>query len=327
MPSLCCSRSTRQHDGVTESHVSLSYRSSRTLCIWEPGQWWGTRSGPPDRGSRGRGFRSSPDPKPRGVGRGGTWGGGGRFVRFLGGISESPVSFCASEIRTSPGGVQSPFCHSPQTGGRGLFPSPQRPKKVPGAARAQVGRSSSFTVSVGLGCPAEGGGGLTPRVTLRRVVLLLYGALDSHPFFPSHVASGRCVLAAAAAAAPFVVSLPRQRGPVAGAPGVVVVVVRGRCAVCAAPIPLRVQVVPHMPRRVPVRVRPNPPPPPPPHTHVVLVLRRLPPHAATRVSLPPPPLGRLRVTSSPSGAGTHTRAGAGPGPSGAVPWQTPSPDS
>ena len=32
--------------------------------------------------------------------------------------------------------------------------------------------------------------------------LFLYGALDSHPFFPPHVASGRCVLSAAAAGAP-----------------------------------------------------------------------------------------------------------------------------
>ena len=30
----------------------------------------------------------------------------------------------------------------------------------------------------------------------------LYGAPDSHPFFPSHVASGRCFLSAAAAGAP-----------------------------------------------------------------------------------------------------------------------------
>ena len=29
-----------------------------------------------------------------------------------------------------------------------------------------------------------------------------YGALGSHPFFPSHVASGRCILSAAAAGAP-----------------------------------------------------------------------------------------------------------------------------
>ena len=41
----------------------------------------------------------------------------------------------------------------------------------------------------------------TPCVTFRRVVFLC-GALDSHPFFPSHVASGRCVLTAAAAGAP-----------------------------------------------------------------------------------------------------------------------------
>ena len=32
-------------------------------------------------------------------------------------------------------------------------------------------------------------------------MLLLYGALDGHPFFPSHVASGRYFLSAAAAGA------------------------------------------------------------------------------------------------------------------------------
>ena len=32
-------------------------------------------------------------------------------------------------------------------------------------------------------------------------LLFLYGALDSHPFFPSHVASGCCFLSAAAAGA------------------------------------------------------------------------------------------------------------------------------
>ena len=32
-------------------------------------------------------------------------------------------------------------------------------------------------------------------------LLLLYGALNSHPFFPSHVASGHCALSAAAAGA------------------------------------------------------------------------------------------------------------------------------
>ena len=39
-----------------------------------------------------------------------------------------------------------------------------------------------------------------PCVTFRRL-LLLYEALDGHPFFPSHVASGRCFLSAAAAGA------------------------------------------------------------------------------------------------------------------------------
>ena len=39
-----------------------------------------------------------------------------------------------------------------------------------------------------------------PGVTFRRVVAPLR-ALDSHPFSPSHVASGRCVLSAAAAGA------------------------------------------------------------------------------------------------------------------------------
>ena len=51
----------------------------------------------------------------------------------------------------------------------------------------------------------RGGGGVgpahPPRVAFRRVLLLLYGAPDSHPFFPSHVASGRWVLSAAAAGA------------------------------------------------------------------------------------------------------------------------------
>ena len=45
-------------------------------------------------------------------------------------------------------------------------------------------------------CPVTRGARCAPCVTFR-----LYGALDSHPFFPSHVASGRCVLSAAAAGA------------------------------------------------------------------------------------------------------------------------------
>ena len=45
----------------------------------------------------------------------------------------------------------------------------------------------------------QGAGG--PPVCHSVGLLFLYGALDSHPFFPSHVASGRCVLSAAAAGA------------------------------------------------------------------------------------------------------------------------------
>ena len=38
-----------------------------------------------------------------------------------------------------------------------------------------------------------GGGGVEPPVWHSVRLLFLYGAPDSHPFFPSHVASGRCV--------------------------------------------------------------------------------------------------------------------------------------
>ena len=60
------------------------------------------------------------------------------------------------------------------------------------------------------------------------------GALDSHPFFPSHVASGRCVLSAAAAGAPagVVSAFAEPRGWCAGA----VLDVAG-CAVCASAEP------------------------------------------------------------------------------------------
>ena len=50
-----------------------------------------------------------------------------------------------------------------------------------------------------------------PRMTSRRVVVSLRG--------PSHVASGHCVLSAAAAGAPALVSFPRSRSPVVGVPG------------------------------------------------------------------------------------------------------------
>ena len=65
-------------------------------------------------------------------------------------------------------------------------------------------------------------------------VLFLYGALDGHPFFPSHVASGRCVLSAAAAGAPagFVSAFAEPSSWCVGA----VLDVAG-CAVCASAAP------------------------------------------------------------------------------------------
>ena len=65
-------------------------------------------------------------------------------------------------------------------------------------------------------------------------LLFLYGALDSHPVFPSHVASGRCVLSAAAAGAPagVVSAFAEPRRWCAGA----VQDVAG-CAVCAVAAP------------------------------------------------------------------------------------------
>ena len=62
-------------------------------------------------------------------------------------------------------------------------------------------------------------------------LLFLYGALDSHPSFPSHVVSGRRFLTAAAAGDPLV------------SPGAVLDV--AGCAVCAsaAPSSWRVGVV------------------------------------------------------------------------------------
>ena len=51
---------------------------------------------------------------------------------------------------------------------------------------------------------------LSPAVRHSVWLLLLYGALDSHPFFPSHVASGCCFLSAAAAVA---LAAPPPRPP------------------------------------------------------------------------------------------------------------------
>ena len=65
-------------------------------------------------------------------------------------------------------------------------------------------------------------------------LLFLSGALDSPPFVPSHVASGRCVLSAAAAGALFgVVSAFAE--PSGWCAGVVLDVVG--CAVCASAAP------------------------------------------------------------------------------------------
>ena len=65
-------------------------------------------------------------------------------------------------------------------------------------------------------------------------VLFLYGALDGHPLFPSHVALGRCVLSAAAAGAPagVVSAFAEPSGWCAGA----VLNVAG-CAVCVSAAP------------------------------------------------------------------------------------------
>ena len=80
--------------------------------------------------------------------------------------------------------------------------------------------------------------------------LFLYGALDSHPFVPSHVASRRCVLSAAAAGAPagvvstFAEPSGRCVGAVLNVAGCAVCVLAapnswctGGCAGCCAPPP------------------------------------------------------------------------------------------
>ena len=79
-----------------------------------------------------------------------------------------------------------------------------------------------------------GGGGVWTPVSHSVGLLLLYGALDSHPFVPPHVASGRCVLSAAAAGAPagVVSAFAEPSGWCAGA----VLDVAG-CAVCASAAP------------------------------------------------------------------------------------------
>ena len=76
-----------------------------------------------------------------------------------------------------------------------------------------------------------GGGGL---------VVASLRALNSHPFLPSHVASGRCVLSAAAAGAlaGVVSAFAEPSGWCAGA-----VVVVAWCAVCASVAPSSWRIV------------------------------------------------------------------------------------
>ena len=73
-------------------------------------------------------------------------------------------------------------------------------------------------------------------------LLFLYGALDSHPFFPPHVALGRCVLSAAAAGAPAGVVSPFAE-PSSWCAGAELDV--AGCAVCASAVPRswRIEVV------------------------------------------------------------------------------------
>ena len=109
----------------------------------------------------------------------------------------------------------------------------------------------------------------------------LYGALDSHPFFPSHVASGRCVLSAAAAGVPcgVVAALAEpsgwRTGGCAGGCG-------GRLTVVAAHSPSAFRSTTTCLAAFPCARGPIPPPPP---SRVVLVVRHLPPHAAVGVGV------------------------------------------
>ena len=116
-------------------------------------------------------------------------------------------------------------------GGGGLEP---KSPKVCVPKRAQINISFckiSFFPAMKSG--SEGGGGCPPCVTFRLVVVSLR-ALDSHPFFPSHVASGRCVLSAAAAGAlaGFVSAFAEPSIWCAGA-----VLNVAWCAVCASAAP------------------------------------------------------------------------------------------
>ena len=90
-------------------------------------------------------------------------------------------------------------------------------------------------------------------------LLFLYGTLDSHPSFPSHVASGRCFLSAAAAGAlaGVVSAFAELNGWCAGA-----VLDVTWCAVCAsmAPSSWRIEVVLVVAGVVTTWQPPHPPP-------------------------------------------------------------------
>ena len=106
-------------------------------------------------------------------------------------------------------------------------------------------------------------------------LLFLYGAMDSHPFFSPHVASGRCVLSAAVAGAPADV-LPAVAEPSGWCAGAVLDVAAAVCALavpnsgrtggCAGCCGDRLTVfAAHAPppsgRPQPASLRPRPPPP------------------------------------------------------------------
>ena len=86
-------------------------------------------------------------------------------------------------------------------------------------------------------------------------LLFRHGALDSHPFCPSHAASGGCVLAAAAACVPAgVVSASAEHSSWHTR---VVLVSAGVILWFLLPTPLRTQVVHPIPCHVSTSVRPN----------------------------------------------------------------------
>ena len=123
---------------------------------------------------------------------------------------------------------------------------------------------------------------LSPSPLRVLVVQFLYGALDSHPFFPSHAASGCCFLTAAVPC--DVISMVVE--PSSWRTGVVLVAA-GVFLRFLLPTALGVQVVHHMSRRVSVYMKPNRFTPP----RGVLVVRHLPHHGA----MPNPILGIART--------------------------------